>query len=242
MSAFLKFPMVSITDSQGHYKHDFSLANARKFAIRASTILHYLQATSWPINVKEIQEADSDRACAPLLFEIHKFIAQSIYAALVTRLDYEQNIVREPDHTEQVRLYPNAQHGQLGYNSYVFQTVPGRLLQDNNVLTKGDPRPLIEAAQRCYALAEVINDPQFRIYEGHPSQLTSHLLANLQILLDKIPEFAEGYLAIGQMSTAEGGVQIDKVEKQRRHLIAVQKTYMAQIRELERRYGNDSSH
>ena len=125
MSAFLKFPMVSITDTQGHYKHDFSLADARKFAIRSFTIQKYLSATSWPITVKEIQESECDRECTPLLLQIHKFIAQPVYDALVTRLEWNQNVVHEPDRTVQQSLYPNAQRGQLGFNSYVFQTVPG---------------------------------------------------------------------------------------------------------------------
>jgi len=246
MSAFLAFPMVSITpavsiaDTQSHYKHDFSLTNARKFAIRSATIQKYLGAASWPITVQEIQAADSDKQCTPLLLAIHKFISQSIYDALATKLQWNQNLVKDPDHTEQQRLYPNAQHGQLGYNSIVFQTVPGQVREDNHVLIKGDPAPLVDVVQRCQALADVINDPTFRIYEGHPSQLTSHLLANLQTLLVGMPEFADEYLKMQQTPTADGAEQIAKVEKLRRKMIAVQRAYMAQIGVLRARYGNAS--
>ena len=108
-------------------------------------------------------------------------------------------------------------------------------------MIKGNPTPLVEVAHRCHALAEVINDPQFKIYEGHPSQLTSHLLENLQTLLAGMPEFADEYLKMEETPTADGGEQIDKVEKLRRHMIAVQKAYMAEVGVLETKYGNDSS-
>ena len=202
------------------------------------TIQKYLTTTSWPITVKEIQEAECDRECTPLLLQIHKFISQSIYDALVTRLEWNQNVVREPDRTVQRSLYPNAQHGQLGYNSYVFEKISGRTLQDNYVVIKGDPTPLVDVARRCHALAEVINDPQFKIYDGHPSQLTAHLLGNLESLLSGMQQFSEEYLKMDNTPTANGGEQIAKVERIRRDMIAVQRKYMAQIGVLKAKYAN----
>jgi hypothetical protein len=96
-------------------------------------------------------------------------------------------------------------------------------------------------AKRCHALAEVINDPQFKIYEGHPSQLTAHLLGNLQTLLAGMPEFAEEYLKMQETPTGDGADQLAKVERLRRNLIAVQKAYMAQIGVLRSKYANDSA-